>query len=406
VSGLSKISTPAEIRRERAGKVEMAGPLTGLRVLELAQIAAGPFTGSLLADLGADVVKIERPDGGDGMREWPPLMQGSNGTLSGNFASLNRNKRSIAIDIKDQVQIKRLHKLIAVADILIENFRPGVMGRLGIDYLRVKKLNPRIVYCSITGYGQSGPYAQKGAFDVTVQAMSGLMSVTGEPDGPPVKCGVPVGDFVAGLYGAYTILALVMRARATGEGGHIDCSMLGSLLGVAALQTSEYFGTGNAPKRLGSAHPRNAPYRGFQAKDKPFAVAAGNDKLWRDLCEVVGRPDLPDNGRFRNQNLRAKHQDDLFLILQPIFLTRNADEWLKELDAKGIACAPINDFADILSDEHVRHMGLVQRLDTNECVETQTVAFPVAMSGFQFEIIRGPPLLGQHTEEVFREWLS
>ena len=157
---------------------------------------------------------------------------------------------------------------------------------------------------------------------------------------------------------------------------------------------------------LGSAHPRNAPYRGFQAKDKPFAVAAGNDKLWRDLCEVVGRPDLPDNGRFRNQNLRAKHQDDLFLILQPIFLTRNADEWLKELDAKGIACAPINDFADILSDEHVRHMGLVQRLDTNECVETQTVAFPVAMSGFQFEIIRGPPLLGQHTEEVFREWLS
>ena len=303
-------------------------PLAGLRVIEFTQVAAGPFAGSLLADLGADVVKVENPDGGDGMRQWPPLMDGESGPrFSGNFASVNRNKRSIMADLKDPAQRRRLQDLSAEADVFLENFRPGVMQRLGLGYEELKTRNPRLVYCSITGYGQTGPYAQKGAFDITVQALSGLMSVTGEEDGPPVKCGVPVGDFTAGLYAAYTILAAVLRARETGEGAVIDCSMLGSLLGVSALQTSQYFGTGRAPDRLGSAHPRNAPYQGFQASDVPFVVAAGNDKLWRDLCELVGRPELPADERFRTQSLRAENQKQLAATLQPIFATQPAKEW-------------------------------------------------------------------------------
>lgn len=381
-------------------------PLEGLRVLEFAQIAAGPFTGMLLADLGADVVKIERPDGGDGMRNWPPLhrAEGGKDVFSGNFTSLNRNKRSVTLDIKNASDVATLLSLVEAADVFIENFRPGALKRAGLGYDQLKARNPRLVYCSITGYGQSGPYSQKGAFDVTVQAMSGLMSVTGEPDGAPVKCGVPVGDFATGLYAAYVILAAVMRARASGQGALVDCSILGSLLGISALQTSEYFGTGVAPRRLGSAHPRNAPYAGFRASDRPFTIAAGNDNLWRDTCAVVGRPDLPDDPRFGTQSLRAKHQDVLAAILQPIFATRPAEHWLRELDARGVPCAPINDFAEVLADPHVRGMGWVETIAMPNGTSAETVGFPIGISEYDFEIVRTPPKLGEHNDEVLSEW--
>lgn len=383
-------------------------PLAGLRVLEFAQIAAGPFAGSLLADLGADVVKIERPDGGDGMRGWPPLHAGENGadSFSGNFSSLNRNKRSVTLDIKNKADVERLYGLVEKADIFVENFRPGALVRAGLGYQQLNERNPRLVYCSMTGYGQTGPYAQRGAFDVTVQAISGVMSVTGEPDGPPVKCGVPVGDFVTGLYAAFTILAATMRARQTGQGAHIDCSILGSLLGISALQTSEYFGTGNPPRRLGSAHPRNAPYAGFDAADKPFTIAAGNDKLWRDTCAVLGRPDLPSDPRFATQSLRARNQDELAAILQPIFRTRTAAEWIADFDARGIPCAPINNFAEILADPHVHEMGWVQPMTMPNGSTAETVGFPIGISDFAFEIARTPPRLGEHNEEVFDEWMQ
>lgn len=384
-------------------------PLAGLRVLEFAQIAAGPFTGSLFADLGADVVKVERPDGGDGMRGWPPLHDGpeaGEGVFSGNFTSLNRNKRSIALDIKSPADRDRLLTLIESADVFIENFRPGALVRAGLGYEQLQARNPRLVYCSITGYGQSGPYAQKGAFDVTVQAMSGVMSVTGEPDGPPVKCGVPVGDFSTGLYAAFVTLAAVMRARATGRGAYVDCSILGALLGISALQTSEYFGTGVPPRRLGSAHPRNAPYAGFDASDKPFTIAAGNDKLWRDTCDIVGRPDLADDPRFATQSLRARNQQELAAILQPIFATRTAAEWLAAFDALGVPCAPINDFAEILSDPHVKDRGWVLPITMPNGAVADTVGFPVGLSDFAFEISRRPPLLGEHNDEVFEEWTA
>jgi crotonobetainyl-CoA:carnitine CoA-transferase CaiB-like acyl-CoA transferase len=389
------------------GSAPFRGPLTGLRTLEFGQIAAGPFTGSLLADLGADVVKIEHPEGGDGMRGWPPLSTGEDGSVySENFASLNRNKRSMAVDLKDPESRDRLLRLCAVADVVIENFRPGVLPRLGFGSDNLMTLNPRLVYCSISGYGQTGPYAKKGAFDVTVQGMSGLMSVTGDDGFPPVKCGVPVGDFCAGLYAAYTITAAIMEVRKTGKGTYIDCSMLGSLIGVAALQTSEYFGTGRSPKALGSAHPRNAPYRAFKAKDDYFIIAAGNDRLWGEVAQSVGLPELADDPRFTTQADRASNQDELLALLEPRFKMRTAAEWLKEMDDRGVPCSPINTYHQILTDPHVDEMELVRPMALPNGVETRTTAFPVNMSNCGFALYRLPPRLGEHTQEIFDEWLE
>lgn len=382
-------------------------PLAGIRVLELGQIAAGPFAGSLLADLGADVVKVERPDGGDGLRQWPPLTANAEGvTFSENFASINRNKRSLAADLKDPQDVARIRRLAARADVLIENFRPGVLGRLGLDYETLHAECPGLVYCSISGFGHTGPYASKGAFDLTVQAIAGLMSVTGEEDRSPVKCGVPVGDYCSGLYAALTILAALMRRRETGEGGHVDCSMLGSLIGVATLQTSEYFGTGRTPRRLGSAHPRAAPYRAFRASDEYFVVAAGNDKLWRSVCDVVGAPELPADERFRTPELRARNQDALLAILEPLFARRAAADWLREFDARGVPCAPINSYPQVLSDPQVAALGLVQPLDLPNGMRTRTTAFPVRLTGYSFEVYLPPPEIGAHTGEVLEEWLG
>lgn len=383
-----------------------AGPLTGLRVLEFGQIAAGPFAGMLLADLGADVVKVERPDGGDGMRSWPPLMPGEEGEFSGNFASLNRNKRSVALDFKDLADRGRLLALCSKADVVLENFRPGVLSKLRLGYDDLSALNPGLVYCSLSGYGQHGPYANQGAFDVTIQAVSGLMSVTGEPAAGPTKCGVPVGDFTAGLYAAFSILAALRRRADTGIGAAIDCSMLGSLLGVAALQTSEYFGTGCSPARLGSAHPRNAPYQAYRAKDRFFVVAAGNEILWRKFCVIVGLPDLAADERFTPQRKRAANQKELEAILAPVFLARTADEWLSDFIAQGIPSAPVNDFAAILADPHVASMGLLHELMLPNGAQTKTVGFPIGISGYKFDISRMPPTLGQHTENVVEEWLT
>lgn len=386
--------------------MDTSGPLSGVRVLELGQIAAGPFAGSLLADLGADVVKIENPSLGDGMRSWPPLRENEAGeAYSENFASLNRNKRSVTLDLKDEADVAQLKALCMAADILIENYRPGVLDRLGLGYDVLKDVNPKLVMCSISGYGQTGPYAKKGAFDVTVQAMSGLMSVTGEDNSGPVKCGVPVGDFCAGLYAAYTVTAAVLRARqAGGTGCHVDCSMLGSLIGVSALQTSEYFGTGASSGRLGSAHPRNAPYQAFKANDDYFVIAAGTDKLWQQVCEAVGLPSLKDRPEFIDQTARAKNQKQLAEILEEKFQQNTAKYWLDEFEKRGVPASPINTYADVLNDEHVQHMGIVKDLVLPNGIKTKTTNFPITLSGYDLDIHRNPPRLGEHNEEVLKEW--
>ena len=381
-------------------------PLVGLRVVELAHVASGPFAGMLLADLGADVVKLESP-AGDMMRGWPPVETGPDGIpYSHNFASLNRNKRSVSLDLKDEEDLSLARELIARADVVLENFRPGALDKLGLGYRAVAALNSTIVYCSVSGYGQHGPFATRAAFDVAVQAASGLMSVTGEEDGGPVKCGVPVADFIAGLYAVVSVLAALRARDREGTSVHIDCSMLGALLGVSALQTSEYFGTGRAPARLGTAHPRNAPYQAFTASDRPFVMAAGNDRMWVDLCGLLGLDDLVDDERFSSQAARAANHRELAEILNETMRTRTADEWIAVLDEVGIACAPVNDFAEALADPATAALDLIRELELPNGIVTKTIAYPVAMSTHRSEIALGPPALGAHRDAVVKDWLD
>lgn len=379
-------------------------PLEGVRVVELAHVAAGPFAGMLLADLGADVVKIE-PPGGDQMRNWPPFADDGERRFSHNFASLNRNKRSVVADLKDPEQLRRVRSLIGACDVVVENYRPGALDRLGLGYDAVSADHRGLVYCSISGYGRTSPYVTDGAYDVVVQGMSGLMSVTGEPDRPPVKAGVPVADFVAGLYGAYTIAAVLPRVRATGRSVRLDVPMLDCLLGISALQTSEYWGSGKQPRRLGTAHPRNAPYQAFVALDGDFTVAAGNDRLWTAVAEVVGLPELVDDRRFVTQLDRVVNQRELERVLQARFVAEKRAHWLQQLKARGVPCAPVNTFGEILADPHIEATGLVGELTIPVAGPTPTVVYPVRIEGVEARLDRGAPDLGGDTATVYREWV-
>lgn len=373
-----------------------AQPLQGLTVIELCNVAAGPFCGMLLADMGAEVLKIEHPDGGDTLRSWPPITDG----YSENFASLNRNKKSVTFNLKVPADRNLVLDIIKSADVLIENNRPGVMKRLGLDYETVSKLNAKLVYCSISAYGQSGPRSQEGGFDLTIQAMSGVMAVTGTNDGPPVKCGVPIADFSAGLYAAFAIASTMRDVERTGKGTHIDVSMLGATLAIGALQTSEYFGTNNNPRKLGSAHPRNAPYQAFRCSDGYFALAAGNNALWHHVCHAVERPDLIENPDFGSTTLRAQHQETIKNLLEDIFVLKDAEHWLQVFRDKGVPCAPINNYSDILNDPQVEHMEWVQDIELPNGVKTRTFASPLKFNGVAPPIRLMPPALGANTTEV------
>lgn len=371
-------------------------PLDRVRVIELCNVAAGPFCGMLLADMGADLVKVENPHGGDTLRSWPPISDG----YSENFASLNRNKRSVTLDLKNADDLAKFKTLVGSADVLIENNRPGVMDRLGVGYSVLKSLNPKLVMASISAYGQTGPRATEGGFDLTVQAMSGIMSVTGEAGGAPVKCGVPLADFSAGLYAAFSVVCALRTAQATGQGAHIDVPMLGATLGIAALQTSEYFGSGKDPAKLGSAHPRNAPYQAFKCRDGYFGMAAGNNALWASVCEVLGQRDWLADPRFLNPTLRAQNQDALRQMLETIFAADDAQTWLQRFRKAGVPCAPINTYSQVLDDEQVKHMGWVQDVELPNGVRTRTFGSPVQFDGRALPIRRSPPALGEHNDEI------
>ncbi len=373
----------------------MPKPLSGIRVAEFCSTAAGPFCAMLLADMGADVVKVEPPEG-DALRQWPPITQG----FSENFASINRNKRSAALDLKDPADRAIARRLVLDSDVVVENNRPGVMERLGLGYEGLALEKPSLVYCSISAYGQSGPRASEGGFDLTIQAAAGVMSVTGEEGGAPVKCGVPVSDFASGLYGAYAIAAALAQVRAGGRGMHIDVPMFGCTLAIAALQTSEFFGTGRSPRKLGSAHPRNAPYQAFRAADGYFAIAAGNQGLWLKVVEVVAMPGLAQDPRFGSTRDRAANQAALKEILERRFVEQPAAHWLRVFRDAGVPHAPINDYAAALADPQVEAMGWVRELDLPGGARTRTFASPLRLDGEGAAIERTAPALGEHTAEI------
>jgi len=370
-------------------------PLDGVTVIEFCSIAAGPFCAMLLADMGATVIKVEPPDG-DGLRQWPPLSAG----YSENFASVNRNKKSMALNLKAPDDLAVARKLILAADIVVENNRPGVMDRLGLGYDSFVSAHPALLYCSISAFGQSGPRADEGGFDLTIQAAAGVMSVTGEPDGPPVKCGVPVSDFASGLYAAFSIAAALVRVREGGAGAHIDVPMYGCTLGISALQTSDYFGNGRSPGRLGSAHPRNAPYQAFRASDGYFAIAAGNQKLWLDVCSVVDMPQLAEDPRFLTTADRAAHQGALKALLEERFATQPVDHWIDAFKEARVPHSRINDYAAALDDAQTQHMGWVSDLVLPGGAQTRTFGSPIRFNGAVFPLRCGPPRLGEHSEEI------
>ena len=371
-------------------------PLQDVKVIEFTNIASGPFCGMLLADMGADVIKVEKPSGDD-MRYWPPISDG----YSENFASVNRNKRSIAMDLKSKEDLKIARELCQVADVVLENNRGGVMDRLGLGYDALKALNPALIYCSINAFGSDGPYAHRGGFDLVIQAASGIMSVTGDND--PVKCGVPISDFATGLYGAFAIVAALREVAKTGQGVHIDASMLGSSIGISALQTSEFFGTGTNSPRMGSRHPRNAPYQAFKASDGYFALAAGNDKLYRDVCELVDRLDLLDREEFKTTSLRAQNQTQLAEILEVEFAKKTAMEWIEVFGDAGVPCGLINSYERALSHPQVVHSGWVQEMTLPNGVETKTFGSPIRFNLKPTKIRTMPPALNEHGDEIRAE---
>lgn len=372
-----------------------ARPLDGVRVVEFCHVAAGPFCGMLLADFGAQVTKVEPPDG-DAMRQWPPITDG----YSENFASINRGKCSVALDLKNPDDLALARQLVLEADVLIENNRPGVMQRLGLGWDWFGPRKPSLIYCSISAFGQDGPRGSEGGFDLTIQAAAGVMSVTGEPEGAPVKAGVPLVDFGAGLYAAYSIAAMLARVRAGGPGGMVDVPMFATTIAMSALQTSEYFGTGRNPKKLGSAHPRNAPYQAYRSSDGHFAIAAGNNKLWQQVCELVGCTDLLDDARFTTPTLRAANQVALKDLLEAYFVRETSTHWLALLAPAGVPVAPINGYAEALADPQTAHLGLVQPMTLPNGVQTNTVGCPVRIDGQVLPVDTRPPALGGDTDAI------
>ena len=342
--------------------------------------------------MGAPVVKVESRSG-DSLRQWPPLTNG----FSENFASLNRNKQSIALDLKNPENRAVARRLIERADVVIENNRPGVMDRLGLGYASFVDTHPGLIYCSMSAYGQSGPRSHGGVFDVTIQAMSGIMSVTGEPGRPAVKAGVPVSDFATGLYGAFAVSSLLSRVRTGGRGGFIDISMLGASLAVSVLQVSEYFGSSRDPKPLGSAHPRNAPYQAFSARDGDFVLAAGNEKLWRQVCEILGCMELYADERFHRMADRVKNQQRLAEHLTEIFARWSIDDLIQAFEQAGIPCSRISSYSEALADPQVNDIELPGGL------KARTFGSPLTIDGLGLPIRLMPPALDADHEAILAE---
>ncbi|MDT4923907.1 MAG: succinate---hydroxymethylglutarate CoA-transferase [Pseudonocardiales bacterium] len=378
-------------------------PLEGVRVVEFGEFAAGPFCALLLADWGADVVKVESLNG-DRLRQWPPYVDDDGTRWSANFLSLNRNKRSVALDLRSSEGNAHARRLCAAAHVVVENFRPGAMQRLGLGYAELAAEHKDLVFCSVSGYGQSGPYSSRGAFDIAIQAISGLMSVTGDSLGDPAKCGVAVADFMAGVFGALGIMVALRRAEQSGEGAHVDCSMLSCMLSVATIQTSEFWGTGVPPGRLGSAHPQNAPYQAFASADGHFVIAAGTQPLWETLCATLGRSELVADPRFLDQALRATHQVALKELLESNLAEKTSAEWIDILAPQGIPCSPVYDYGQVLSDPHVTASGLIDEMRLSSGKLVKRIGNPVNLSGYSFDAFRPPPALGEHNDDVERDW--
>ncbi len=379
----------------------MTLPLSRIKVLDVSQIMAGPFCCMLLGDMGADVIKVETPGIGDQTRRSMGFRL--KGADSGGFLALNRNKRSIEIDLKNPAGLEAFYALVKEADVLVENNRPGVAARLKIDYETLRQLNPRLVYASISGFGQTGPWAKRPGLDLIAQAMTGVMSVMGHPGEPPVKSAIPLADLGAGLFAAYGILSAVIGRGLTGEGQFVDASLFETALGLSVWESAEYWGTGQVPTPIGSANRMSAPYQAVRASDRPFVIGAANPKLWTALCGVIGREDLVRDARFTDNVLRIRNRVVLIEELEREFARRTATEWVDALLAAGVPAAPIYDYAEALASEQAVARNMVLKIQHPVEGETRALGFPVKLGGTPQQVRHPAPLLGQHTEQVLGE---
>ena len=370
-------------------------PLEGVRVLDLSRAVAGPFCTMLLGDLGADVIKVEPPEGDDS-RKFAVMVNGE----STFFFSMNRNKKSIVIDLKKPEGVEIVRRLAAVSDIVIENFRPGVASRLGVDYASLSKVNPSLIYCSISGFGQRSSYAQKPAYDPIALAMSGMMDLTGEPEGGPVKFAVPIADMTTGMFAAIAILSALIERSKTGKGTYIDVSLLDVQYYLLTHQASAYLIGGQEPKRMGSATPSAAPYQAFMASDGYVIVAVVNDNQFRKLCKAIGVPELAEDPRFRTNADRVKNRAELLSLLEPLFLEKTVEEWVAILEKADVPVGPVRTVRQALSDPYVEERGLIQKVQHARAGPIPLLAFPVLFDDERPPIRLPPPLLGQDTEEI------
>jgi crotonobetainyl-CoA:carnitine CoA-transferase CaiB-like acyl-CoA transferase len=376
-----------------------AGPLSGLRVLDLTRVLAGPTCTQMLGDLGAEVIKIERPEAGDDTRGfappfWPETKE------SAYFLGVNRNKKSVTMDMAKPEAQAILHRLLETTDILVENFKVGALAKMGLGWDQLKAKYPRLIYCSITGFGQSGPYAPRPGYDALIQAMGGVMSLTGEPNGSPQKVGVPVADLFAGLYGCIGILAALNHRTATGQGQQIDIGMLDTHVAWLANQGMNYLSTGENPPRLGNQHPNISPYQEFPTKDGYIILAVGNDPTFERFCKAFGQEHLLADERFSTNPKRVANRDLVTATLTPVMKTRTTTEWVEALEAQKIGCGPINTLADVFADPHVQAREMTLEMQHGSGATVKVIANPVKLSATPPTYRIAPPVLGEHTEEV------
>jgi crotonobetainyl-CoA:carnitine CoA-transferase CaiB-like acyl-CoA transferase len=384
----------------------MALPLSGVRVLDLSQFLAGPYGTQVLGDLGAEVIKIEQPGVGDGCRGFPPHFRHG---FSGYFLAVNRNKKSMTLDLKQPEGRQIFYELVRHSDVVYDNFRPGVTERLAIGYDTLKTINPRIISCSLSGYGQTGPYRDRPSFDNIIQAMGGLMSYNGEDGRPPVKMGAPIGDMMGGIVASQGILAALYQREQTGEGQMIDIGLMDCQVALLIYRAQYYWIAGEIAEPLGNVHRVIAPTASFQTKDSYIVIDAGQDKFYYQLCEALGLPELAHDPRFEHRPERLANKDELMPILHKTFLTKTTDDWLELLLAHGIPAGPVNTIDRVLDDPHVKARGMVKEVHDPrhpELGDWLTTGNPIKMSAMPEQSFTHPPALGEHTEEILRDLLS
>ncbi|MDH2200777.1 CaiB/BaiF CoA transferase family protein [Ectopseudomonas oleovorans] len=392
----------------------MSGALSHIRVLDLSRVLAGPWAGQIFGDLGAEVIKVERPGSGDDTRHWgPPYIKDAEGNDSREaayFQSANRNKQSLTLDFTQPEGQRLVRELVAQCDVLLENFKVGGLAAYGLDYESLKAINPRLIYCSITGFGQSGPYAKRAGYDFMIQGLGGLMSLTGRPEGEegagPMKVGVALTDILTGLYATVGVLAALNQREQSGVGQYIDVALLDVQVACLANQAMNYLATGVSPKRLGNAHPNIVPYQDFPSADGNFILAVGNDGQFRKFCEVAGIASLADDPRFVTNRARVAHRAELIPLLRQATVFKTTAQWIEQLEKAGVPCGPINDLQQVFADPQVQARGL--RLDLPNALGSSTpqVASPLRLSATPVAYRSAPPLLGQHTEALLQRLLG